>query len=293
MPPVEPFPFQPGQTVPAPSVVQGLTSCSRAVQVSGIIPGAEVILEAATGNWWASRGSSDDTSAWIPLPVKLREHEEVTIRQEVGRRCEVHFERKTLVVGPRQVLETPRLAQIACNTTPTIYGVSLKPEADVEFSVTAGGVETIYRTVATETYGPVPAPPMAVGAIVKLRQGECDVWTAWSDPQTANAMAGPPQTPKISREIFGCQDAVPVENISPLVGTIRVVSANHGELNRLPVGGNIMTISVAPSFMGPDDVWVEHHVCGFRVSSIARPFTRRPTSRQERCDLRCSMATPP
>jgi hypothetical protein len=276
LPPVDPFPFQPGQTVPAPAVDGGLTACSRSVQVSGIIPGADVILEAADGSWWASLGASDQTAASIPLPVQLREREEVTIRQEVGRRCEVSFERKTLVVGPQQTLETPRLAQIDCNTTPTIYGVLLKPEADVEFSVTAGGVETIYRSVATETYGPMPAPPMPVGAIVKLRQGECGVWTAWSDPQTASAMAGPPQTPKISREIFNCQDAVPVENIFPLNGSIRVVSAKRGELNRLPVGGNIMTIPVAPSFAGPDEVWVEHHVCGFNVSSDRKPVHPSP-----------------
>jgi IPT/TIG domain-containing protein len=267
LPPVEPFPFQPGQTVPAPVIAQGLTACSRSVQVSSIIPGCDVILEAVDGSWWASLGASDQTTAWIPLPVKLREHDQVTIRQEVARRCEVHFERKALVVGPQQALDTPRLAQIDCNTTPTIYGVWLKPEADVEFSVTAAGVETIYRTVATETYGPMPAPPMPVGAIVKLRQGECGVWTAWSDPQTAKAMNGPPQTPKISREIFSCQDALPIENIFPLNGSIRVVSAKHGELNKLPVSGNIMTVPVAPSFTGPDDVWVEHHVCGYNVAS--------------------------
>ena len=51
LPPVDPFPYSSGATVPAPKIISGLTECSRAVELSGVIPGADVILEGA-GGWW-------------------------------------------------------------------------------------------------------------------------------------------------------------------------------------------------------------------------------------------------
>lgn len=270
LPAVEAFPYGPGQTVPAPTITDGLTGCSRSVQVTGIVPGAEVFLEGRDSGWWAYLGPSDHTSATVPLPVKLREGETVSIRQEVGPRCELAFERKMGTVGPLKPLGKPDLAQIDCNTTPTIYAVLIKPEADVEFSVTDGGVTTVYRTSGTESYGPLPAPPMPVGATVRIRQGECDVWSDWSDPQTAKAMAAPPSALKISHTPFNCQDAIPVENVFPLNGYLSVISVAHGELARLPISGNIMVVSIAPSLTRPDDVWAEHHVCGYVAASPRR-----------------------
>jgi IPT/TIG domain len=276
LPPIALFPYHSGQTLPAPTILQGLTACSRSVQVTGIQPGSDVFLEATNGAWWASLGPSDQISAWLTLPVQLREGEEVSIRQEVSIRCEVKFERKITKVGPKQVLAKPGLAQIDCNTTPSIYAVGVKPEADVEFSVFFGGVETKYRTVATESYGPLPAPPMPAGASVKIRQGECDVWSDWSDPpQTANPLTTPPLQPKISGELFSCQDVVPVENVFPLNGYLQVLSKKHGELNRVPVGSNTPVISIAPSLSAPDDVWIEHHVCGYTSRSEAKAVHQR------------------
>lgn len=270
LPPIAPFPYQRGQTLPAPSILQGLTKCSRAVQIGSILPGSDVFLESTSGAWWASLGPSDQTTAWLPLPIELREGEEVSIRQEVAIRCELKFERKTSNVGPQQPLGKPRLAQIDCNTTQSIYAVDVKPEADVEFSVTSKGTETKYRTTATESYGPLPAPPMPVGATVKIRQGECDVWSDWSDPQTANALTTPPYQPKISHALFACQDAVPVENVFPLNGYLRVLSKMRGELNRVPTPGNTPVIAVAPSLTATDFVWIEHVVCGYVVRSEAK-----------------------
>ena len=202
----------------------------------------------------------------------MKKDKPVEIRQEVSIRCELKFERKKSNVGPKQTLTKPRLAEIDCNTTPIIFPVGLKPEADIEISVfvLSTGVETIYRTVATTSLGALPAPPMPDGSVVKIRQGECEVWSDWSDTQPAKALTVPPQKPKISANVFSCQDALQVENIFPLIGELRVMSKKYGELNRVPPSGNIITISVAPSFTVPDDIWIEHHVCGFVARSDAK-----------------------
>jgi len=277
LPAVDASSFHQGQTLPAPTIAQGLTGCSRSVQVTNIQAGAEVSLEGKDRGWWAYLGPSDQTSAWLPLPVELKPGEAVTIHQEVAPRCELTFERKTAPVGPQKKLDKPGLASIDCNATPTIYVFGLKPEANLEISVTPkGGTETVYQTVVTETDGAVPAPPMPVDAVVRVRQGECSLWSDWSDKQTAKAMNAPPQTPKISHELFSCQNAVPVENIFPLIGYLRVVSTMRGELNRVYASGNVMVIPVAPSLTTADDVWVEHHVCKYTVP------TARKTVRQAR-----------
>ena len=275
LPAVAPFPFNRGDTVPAPAIADGLTECSRAVQLSGVIPGADVIME-GEGGWWASLGPSDQTSGWLRLPVSLKKNETVEIRQEVSIRCELKFERKKSSVGPKQTLSKPRLAEIDCNTTPIIFPIGLKPEADIEISVVSAGVETIYRTVATTSLGALPAPPMPVGSVVRIRQGECEVWSVWSDTQTAKALTVPPQQPKISANVFSCQDALEVENIFPLIGELRVMSKKYGELNRVPPSGNILVISVAPSFTVPDDIWIEHHVCSFIARSDAKDVKQSP-----------------
>ena len=271
LPPILPIRYHAGETVPAPTILQGLTACSRSVQVGGIEPGFDVFLEADDGGWWASIGPSDQTSAWLRLPVELREGERVTIRQEVARKCELKYEKKTLTVGPKQQLGKPSLAQIDCHTTPSLNAINLKPEAHVEFSVVFEGVEKTYRTVATEPMGFLPAPPMPVGAVVKVRQGECDVWSEWSNPRTAKALAVPSLQPKIVGKLFGCQDAISVENVEPLNGYLRVMSKKHGELNKVPANHNTPVLSVSPSLSAPDDIWIEHHVCGFVAKSEAKP----------------------
>lgn len=56
LPAIEPLhaPKVPGGMLPAPTIVSGLYACSRSVQVSGVVSGAEVVLEGTTGAWWAT-----------------------------------------------------------------------------------------------------------------------------------------------------------------------------------------------------------------------------------------------
>ena len=279
LPPVEPLPIpvQSGTKVPAPTITDGLTACSRAVQVGNVIPGAEVIVEDADHAWWASMGPSDRTSFWLPLPAALVEGHDVDVRQEIGDRCEMPPDRKRQTVGPRATLGKPILAEIDCNTSPQVFASGLKMEADVEFEITFQGNTTTYPTIATHDKGAIPpenytealpAPPMPVGAVVRVRQGECDHWSDWSDPQTANALNTPvsPQL-QIAADLFHCQNSVPIKNVTPLSGTLHVISDVLGEIGHEPALANIPTISVAPSLQQGHHITVEHRVCGVTVRS--------------------------
>ena len=278
LPPVEALPIavHPGGKIPAPTIIDGLTDCSHAVQVGNVIPGAEVVLEDADHTWWASVGPSDETSVWVQLPVALVEKHEVEVRQEVGQRCEMQPERQRYTVGPLIQLPKPELYQIDCNMTPTVFVSFLKQEADVEFEVTVNGNKATYLTKVTHdtrtpipNTDPLPAPPMPPGATVRVRQGECDHWSEWSEPpQTAKALAGAVNQPRIAADLFACQNTVPVENIWPLSGTIRVISALHdAPISQTPVYAGFISMHVNPSLDEGDDITVEHDVCSTIMTS--------------------------
>lgn len=276
LPPVEePQVFlQNGIPIPAPTITKGLTACSRAIEVSGIIPGAEVIVE-NSGRWSAWLSASDQTVAWLPLPIALTKDEKVTVRQEYG--CETQSERRNQIVGSQEILAKPQLGQIDCNTSPEILVSGFKSEANVEIEVVHQGQTKIYRTVATVKNGtenkdiPLPAPPMPVGATIRVRQGECNKWSDWSEPPiTANAFAGPIKKPRISADLFRCQNTIPVENLFPLGGLLTVISAFRGPIFAKTVSSNSIPIHINPSLDQGDNIFVEYSICGFRESSYVK-----------------------
>ena len=257
----------PAGVLPAPSIVSGLYGCSRSVKVADVVPGAEVVLEDTTGAWWATSGPHDDTTRTIELPTELVEGREVEIRQEVGDRCEMLEERRRQRVGPPEKLPKLSLFQIDCPTTPTLYASVLKEGATIEFEVTHQGQTNFYRGVASKAMGPVPAPPMPEGSIVRIRQGECELWSDWSDPQTAKALNRPVQKPRIVGNLFQCQNTVPVENIDPLAGTLCIVSNVLGDIANTTIFGNQPLIKVAPSLVTGHEITVVHEVCGMVQTS--------------------------
>lgn len=275
LPPVEPMLSAGGELgeTPAPRVVAGHTDCSRAVTVEDVLPGAEVVVEDRVHGWWATWGPSDATSGVVPLPVRLREGEEFEVRQEFE--CRTTSERLSVVVGLPEPLGQPRLAQIDCHTTTTVSVAGTRPGADLEVEVAHQGSIVVFRGIATAAYGPVPAPPMPAGAVVRVRQGECDRWSPWSEPRTANVLAQPVSALRIVGDLFHCQNSVTVENVFPLAGTLVVRSDAVGELARVVGFGNVETIKVAPSLVAGHEVVVEHRVCGQSASDrrTVRPGT--------------------
>lgn len=261
LPPVESMQSAGGPLgdVPPPVITAGHTACSRSITVEKVIPGAEVIVEDPARGWWASKGPSDATTMSLALPVKLLEGDKLEVRQEFG--CRTKPVRATAVVGPQAQLAQLSLFQIDCALSPTVYVMELKAEADVEFEVVYQGITTVYRSIATKTKGPFPAPPMPEGSTIRVRHGECDKWSDWSLPQTANALNRPVSKLRIVGELFQCQNAIPVENIDPLSGVLVVLSNVTGELARTSYFGNTTTISVAPSLIKDHDITVEHRVC--------------------------------
>jgi hypothetical protein len=278
LPPVEPMPSPTGPLgqVPPPKIVSGHAACSRSLTIERVLPGAEVIVEDKVRGWWASRGPSDATSITIALPVALKEGDRVEVRQEYGCRSEAIPD--SVIVGPQVKLPQLSLWQIDCASSPTVYVRELKKEADVEFEVVHNGETTVYRSVATNSEGPFPAPPMPEYSVVRVRQGECDTWSDWSAPQTAKPLATGVSQIKIVGKLFQCQNTIPLENIYPLAGVIVVRSDVIGEIGHTSNFGNTTTVKVAPSLIKDHVITVEHLVCGQGVGDRTQVQALAPPS---------------
>lgn len=267
---VMPSPIPPGDDVPPPKVIDGLVHCSRAVEVADIVPGAEVILEGRDRGWFIALGAGDHSTAKLHLPVSLEEGETVVAKQTLGEVCETRPHEEEHVVGPRTPDPRPQLSPISCAQVPVLWGNFFRAGADVEFEVVHAGVPSIHRTVVVDTDRPLPAPPMSNGDSVRVRQGGCGEWSDWSDPQVVHALTAEFTTPQIPHELFECQDMVEVINISPLIGILRIMSDQRGELARVVPTGDTMVVPVAPSLTAGHQVWVERDGCGMHTESDAR-----------------------
>lgn len=269
LPPVEPLvgadPNSP--SLRAPNVLSGMTHCSRSIEVDGVIPGAEVIVE-GPGGWWSAMGPSNQVQRTVPLPVSLQEGQTVEVRQELG--CRFTSERDRHRVGPQVTLPPPSLGQIDCAVTPTVSLGNLKPEAALEFEVTTNGQVATFRSTASATSEQASAPIMQNGSTVRVRQGECDVWSDWSAARTVLAIS-PVDDARISGTLYHCQRFVVVRNLSPMAGTIEIRDDGLGQLAKEFVTGETMTIAVAPTLHQGHHVIAIHEACGMvRRSEPAR-----------------------
>lgn len=278
LPPIEPLvlPIPIGGEVPAPIITEGHSACSRSLTIEKVIPGAEVVVEDPSRGWWASSGPSDAITRTLTLPVKLKEGDRIEARQEFG--CRTTSQRSVVEVGPAQQLGKLTLTHIRCATSPTLYVGVPKPEADIEFEVTHAGSTQTYRTIASKNSAPVPAPPMTQGAVVRVRQGECENWSEWSDPQVVTYLANELTEPRIVGELFQCQNTIAVENLFLPDGVLIARSNLLGEIGRSHTFGDRAAISVAPSLHENHEITVEHHFCGKvkispmkRVQALERP----------------------
>lgn len=280
LPPVEPLPGFPEQielpfSLPAPTITAGLTDCSRAIEVSNILPGAEVFLRDSEGLWWAWIGASDRKTAWLPLPTSLVKNRKIEVHQEVGTRCSNNFERNYYTVGPQVTLPKPELGNINCDSPSTLNVKSLKLEANVEIKVVyPDGHEISYFSTVTKNKNDsdndniIPSPPLAPNVVVSVRQGECNQWSDWSDPQTVNTLITPPLQPNIPGDLFHCQNKILVESLIPTGGTVKLFSnLRGGEFASKEANKETVMISVAPSLRKDEIIYAEYHLCKFKVTS--------------------------
>ena len=113
---------------------------------------------------------------------------------------------------------------------------------------------------------------------MRVRQGECENWSEWSDPQVVTHLSNELTEPRIVGELFQCQNTIAVENIFLPDGVLIARSNVTGELGRSYTFGDQTTISIAPSLHKDHEITVEHHFCGKvmispkkRVRPLERP----------------------
>jgi hypothetical protein len=251
------------------------------VRIKGVVPGADLFLETDGQTFWRSPNPSDSDEACLALPFTLVEGQQVGLRQELSPEC-VDPGITTTIVARQTPLGAPTLRPIPCSTTPSVLISGLKREADVEFEVTTKGKVVTYLTSATVPDGRdvsepvnVPAPPMEATSTVRVRQGECNVWSNWSDPpQTVTTYAPSHVKPSIAYKLFAGQSEVVIDGIDPVAGIVYVYCrddspSGRGQVALLAcpnaetpnVASTRMVVAVSPCLVEDDIIWISHAVC--------------------------------
>lgn len=269
LPKVRSIGYRDGSLIPAPTIkIESLYACSRCIVVENIIPGLSVFME-SKGKWWGSLGPSDQKTADLVLPVALEEGSDVTIVHQAADRCEWRFDQNTYVVAPQKLLPKPKLGRIHCHTEPYLHSEGIKRTADVEIEVNYIDDQGQAQTEVSPGAGKdnlVVAPQMYKESTVRIRQGECAMWSDWSDPVTIPAMHEALQKPKIEGELFDCQNSITVSNLKPVSGTLHIISTSNGEIKQVPVTSDVMMVRIAPNLHWGDGkienkVFARHVLC--------------------------------
>jgi hypothetical protein len=160
--------------LPAPIIYPTPLACQSAIHVSGVYDGAEVIVGRSDGRTVSEQRSASDTSAlWITVD-ELTEKDELTVHQEVDKRCERStFATSKATVGPQGAVPIPTLDPL-CLGAPVVTVKDLLPNAQVELNI--NGLVVRGQAPPSATTLQMIVEPLGVGT-VSARQLQCSTWS--------------------------------------------------------------------------------------------------------------------
>ncbi|PFR62204.1 hypothetical protein CN936_28315 [Bacillus cereus] len=253
--------------------------------MKNIVPGAIVFIVPTNRNWKES-GTFLTTESCVELPVNLDKDTVVEIWQELGRdQCGGITSKRESYPPVKDknpsTLDQPKLNAIYCNSS-NLFACGIKLKANIEIEVTFQGNVTTYRTVAsdsdcTDDSGctdpnnavPIPAPPqLSDGATVRIRQCECDNWSAWSNSESVQKVSAVATPVIVGDKLIPCQKLIEIENLDPPSGTLIIRSSIVGVIGQKPIKQEREFISLSPGLTGRDmsgnteKIEVIHQACG-------------------------------
>lgn len=267
--------------LPAPEVHGPLQACRRVVPVSGVLPGARVVIHRSSGpdpSFCVGRPGRWNVRLWTPL----RRGETIRASQELPA-CNLASGRSGQVpVGPPGPVDRPGIDGPLCagGTTVRVTGLEAGAQVEIAVDVPSGGAgpsrRTVHRGAAPEegafAFRVDPLPPRAD---VTARQTICGIDSAWSAQVTVHEAPEELDVPRIPGPLFECATVVRVTGLTP--GTwVYVESRRLGA----PIGwawadGTERDVRVAPQLAEGDEIVARAVGCG-EESDRSRPETVRP-----------------
>ncbi|HEY2907530.1 MAG TPA: hypothetical protein VGJ29_16630 [Vicinamibacterales bacterium] len=254
-----------------PTVVGPLRACQRAVTVSDVVDGAQVILTEAPLPGFTEQACFDLPSLWFPTPPLKLGDTVSAVQQMTG--CEITSSPSmSVLVGPSTPVPPPVVVPPLCAGGVSVRVSNLLPGSPVEIFQNGASLGLGSAPAATFDF---PTPPLAPNAVVTARQELCTNWSVPSagvhvDPQPATL-----PTPVVAPPLVECGAAVHVGNLHP-GATVYVFSTLLGA----PIGSSAVyateaDVAVSPLLIKGDHIWAEQKGCGL-VSSKSAVVTVKP-----------------
>ena len=200
------IPGGPGKELPPPVLQAPIRGCDASVQVTGVYDGAVVTIERRSGV--VDSAGFDRGSERLILSQVLVEDDELSVRQEVDRRCERRAETSApLTVGKLQPMDAPVVVSPLCSGATIVRVSGLRPGVTVHLAAN----QEVYDGTAPpdQTWLDCRVPPLTTDP-VSATQEACGVMSAPApvvsvDPHEDNVPA-----PVVLGPLFSCTGSVSV-----------------------------------------------------------------------------------
>ena len=209
LPPPDPLPGG-NRQLPPPTVVGPLQACQRAVTVSNVTDGAQVILTETPG--FTEQACFDLPSLTFPCP-SLTQGASVSATQNMPK-CEVHSGNSpTVTVGPPTPVPSPTVVPPLCAGSITVGLTGLLPGAQVEILQNGVSLGTGSSPASSFVFE-VPALHHG-GSVITATQELCNHVSLPSNKVTVDPAPATLPTPVVASPLFDCGAAVHARNLPP------------------------------------------------------------------------------
>ncbi|MEO5992464.1 MAG: PLAT/LH2 domain-containing protein [Arthrobacter sp.] len=208
----DPLPGGLGQPLPAPVIQSPVRGCDPSVMVSGVFDGATVTIERRSGI--VDSAGFDRSSLRFLLSKPLAEDDEITIRQEVAKRCERPPKNSDpVLVGKLEPVDPPVVVSPLCAGATTVRVTGLRPGATVHLA--ANQLVFDGAAPAEQTWLDCRVPPLTTDP-VSATQECCGILSTPAVPVTVDAHQEEVPAAQIFGQLFSC------------TGTVSVTKAHRG-----------------------------------------------------------------
>jgi hypothetical protein len=266
LPSPDQLPVAKGQRLlPAPTVQSPLKACQRAVTVSNVFEGGQVVLSQTAGP--TEQSCFDQSALWFQTNP-LVQGETVSAHQRFPHCHLDSLKSPGVIVGAATPVPSPTVVPPLCAGSTAVQLTGLLPGSQVRISQDGADLGT---GEAPDSSFAFEVPPLTGGDVVTARQELCGIWSAASNKVKVNPKPASLPKPVVPGPLYECAAVVRVTNIHPgsvvtIYSTLLAGPISPGTL----VDGTQSDIQVAPQLIKADKVYAQEVGCGLTVKSAAK-----------------------
>lgn len=249
-----------GQPLPPPIIEPPVRGCDASISVKGVFDGALVTLERRSG--FSESAGFGRSAAQLILARHLDQDDQLTIRQEVGVRCERPSTKSAaLTVGKLEPVDAPQIVTPLCAGATLVRVSGLRPGATVHLAAN----KTVYDGTAPpdQTWLDCHIPPLTSDP-VSATQELCGVISVPAVPASVDAHEDNVPAPTVMDPLFACAASVSVTNAHR--GALLQIFAST-PVGDIAISDQVMTpstnivIAVSPLLIADTEVFVRQWAC--------------------------------